>query len=357
MGTMTDREPPFLHGAMILLDESHRTTEALFARFDRAEDARERRRLAEAALHELKVHAAIEELVLPDAVAPEVLVTEKEPRRHMLRLIAELEAMTGGEKRHDAKFALLRENFRRHILREEALFPSAARGDGPEPVRPRGYSYPGPRPLTLLGFEDRLGAEAAERPLAGSNSVLTRNPALRDGGLVTKIGTGLRHAAAVAAGAMLMGWAANARAQSNQGGGVQLNPNTSLNSIISGGGTGAATPIERVVVPVTPASVPGPASSGKDRPAKKLPAASPPKKKRLSDRKLAQKVRGGIAHDPTLPSGSRNVAVAVAGGKVTLTGMVLSENDKYKIAARAAELAGVENVANLIEVKPSAPPP
>jgi hypothetical protein len=152
--------------------------------------------------------------------------------------------------------------------------------------------------------------------------------------------------------------AARGRAQSNQGGGVQLNPYTSLNSIISGGGTGAATPVDKVIVPVTPASdETAPASEEKDRPPKRpLRALKQPARKKLSDRALRRKIRGEIVHDVTLPTASRDVKVAAAAGAVTLTGTVVDEDDKYKIAAKAAELVGVENVVNLIEVKPVAAP-
>ena len=160
---------------------------------------------------------------------------------------------------------------------------------------------------------------------------------------------------AVPALAALLLAAARAGAQSNQGGGVQLNPNTSLHSIVNGGGTGAAAPVDKVVVPVTPASdETAPASSEKDRPPKRPPrAVKPPPQKKLSDRALRRKIRGEIIHDLTLPPGSQDVAVSAAEGKVTLTGAVLSESDKYKIAAKAAELVGAENVVNLIEVKPA----
>lgn len=85
---MDDREPPYLHGAMVLLEECHETVEALFTRFERAGDVRTKRAIVEAALYELKIHAAIEELIEPDA-----------QRGSVQNLIAELESMTGDESR------------------------------------------------------------------------------------------------------------------------------------------------------------------------------------------------------------------------------------------------------------------
>lgn len=166
------------------------------------------------------------------------------------------------------------------------------------------------------------------------------------------------HAAAIAAASLFLD-AGMARAQSNQGGGQQLNPNASLNSIVNGGTTGVAPPVHPVVVPVTPASDENaPASLEKDRPLKSpLPLQPAPKRRKLSDRRLRRKVRDSILDDLTLPVQSRRVDVRAIGGKVTLTGTVPSEEDKYKIAAKAADLAGVENVVNRIVVEPPAPAP
>lgn len=153
--------------------------------------------------------------------------------------------------------------------------------------------------------------------------------------------------------------AARLRAQSNQSGGQQLNPNTSINSIVNGGPTGAATPVNPVVVPVTPASDQNaPASLDKDQPSKgPLPEAALAPRRKLSNRRLRKTLRDSIASDPTLPDGSRHVDVRTSHGKVTLTGTVLNENDKYRIAAKAVELAGPGNVTNLIVVQPPAPGP
>ena len=226
--------------------------------------------------------------------APEPFESDAE-RRCIQDLIEKLESMTGEESRHDSLFEELSEYVRRHIRAEEKVFfePPARRRISP-----------------VLALAPFLFA------------------------------------------------AALASAQSNQGGGEQLNPNTSLNSIISGGPTGQPTPVNLVTVPVTPASVPAPASNEKDRPARlPLPVNKPPRKKPLSDRALARKIHGEIVHDLTLPPGSQNIKVAAAAGKITLTGTALSAEDKYKIAAKAALLVGDENVVNLIDVKPPAPPP
>jgi len=138
---------PYLHGALALLDESRGTVESLFERFEAAEDRKTRRAIVEAVLHELKVHATIEELMLHPTMDPALVASEKEPRRHVAKLIAELQAMTGEEKRHDAKFALLSANVRR---------------------RPRTHEGSDPLPLTLLSFEGGTGPKQQKGPRAGS---------------------------------------------------------------------------------------------------------------------------------------------------------------------------------------------
>ncbi|HXT01007.1 MAG TPA: hypothetical protein VN915_10055 [Elusimicrobiota bacterium] len=139
-------DTPYLHGALTLLEESRSAVEALFDQFETATDRKSRRAIVEAALHELKVHATIEELMLHPALDKAWVASEKAPRRHVARLIAELQAMTGEEKRHDAKFALLSANVRRRL-----------RGEGP-----------GPLPLSLLAFEGGTGPKQQKGPSAGS---------------------------------------------------------------------------------------------------------------------------------------------------------------------------------------------
>ena len=104
------------------MKECHETVETLFSRFEEAEDSKTKRRIVEAALYELKIHAVIEELALHPALEPELIAPRAE-RRNVQSLIAELESMTGSESRHDERFAVLSADVRRHIREEEgALF-------------------------------------------------------------------------------------------------------------------------------------------------------------------------------------------------------------------------------------------
>jgi hypothetical protein len=157
-----------------------------------------------------------------------------------------------------------------------------------------------------------------------------------------------------------------ARAQSNQTGGEQLNPNTSANTIANGGSTGAGTPVNRVVMPVGPLADPNApanqmkdsASAGKPLVPGALQRKLEKKKKPLSDRRLKWKLRDQIAHDRTLSKSAQDVRAKALRGIVTLTGTVENDDEKYRIAAMAALLVGPENVVNVIAVKPpSAPTP
>ncbi|MFI5362925.1 MAG: hypothetical protein ACHQ49_13220 [Elusimicrobiota bacterium] len=119
---MDDRESPYLYGALSLLDDSRRTVEALFCRFEQAQDARTKREIAESALHELKVYSTIEELFLP--LEPESIEPEAK-RRGVRSLIAEFESMRLGHLRHDDRFAALSRNVRGRIGREAGARPEA----------------------------------------------------------------------------------------------------------------------------------------------------------------------------------------------------------------------------------------
>lgn len=74
-------------------------------------------------------------------------------------------------------------------------------------------------------------------------------------------------------------------------------------------------------------------------------------KDRTSDRELTAKIRRAIVADKTLSTYGHNVKILVSGGSVTLKGPVHSEEEKQRIAATAAEMAGPGRVANQITVK------
>ena len=70
-----------------------------------------------------------------------------------------------------------------------------------------------------------------------------------------------------------------------------------------------------------------------------------------SDREIMQKIRKDIVSDKSLSSYGHNVKVIADHGKVTLKGPVHTEEERKSIEAKAAAVAGAENVTNEITIK------
>ena len=109
--------------AEALLKEDHVRVKDLFDQFEKAKTRPAKVKLVRAALHELKIHAAIEEDIFYPAVRTPVgkeIMNEADEEHHVAKLlIAELDAMDGSESHYDAKFHVLTENVRHHIKEEE----------------------------------------------------------------------------------------------------------------------------------------------------------------------------------------------------------------------------------------------
>jgi hyperosmotically inducible protein len=72
-----------------------------------------------------------------------------------------------------------------------------------------------------------------------------------------------------------------------------------------------------------------------------------------SDRAVTQKIRKAIHEDQSLSTYAHNIKVITQDGKVTLRGPVRSEEEKSNLEAKAASVAGQENVTNQLDVTPS----
>lgn len=70
------------------------------------------------------------------------------------------------------------------------------------------------------------------------------------------------------------------------------------------------------------------------------------------DRELARKVRRAVVSDKSLSTSAHNIKIIAQNGVVTLRGTVRSENEKSAITAKAAEIAGANNVKDEMSVKP-----
>lgn len=117
-----------------LLKDDHKKVKALFAEFESA-DGRSKRRIANEAITELEVHAAIEaEIFYPamlEELKDEFVVAEAEEEHHVVHvLIAELKQMEKTDVRFEAKFTVLAENVKHHIEEEETeMLSKAAKAD------------------------------------------------------------------------------------------------------------------------------------------------------------------------------------------------------------------------------------
>ena len=71
-----------------------------------------------------------------------------------------------------------------------------------------------------------------------------------------------------------------------------------------------------------------------------------------ADRAITQKIRKAIHEDKSVSTYALNIKIITQDGKVTLRGPVRSEDEKSNLQAKAAEIAGQDNVTNQLEVAP-----
>lgn len=69
------------------------------------------------------------------------------------------------------------------------------------------------------------------------------------------------------------------------------------------------------------------------------------------DLKITQAIRKAVIADETLSMSAKNVRIITAEGKITLRGMVNSDEEKKTVLAHAKTSAGTAQVVNQIEVK------
>jgi hypothetical protein len=116
--------------AIAILKKDHDTVKDLFDQFEKADSAAEKEKIITKAVHELKIHAVIEEEIFYPAVRKHVgaeIMNEADEEHHVARvLIAEIDAGGRGNDHRDAKFAVLAESVRHHIREEESeMLPKA----------------------------------------------------------------------------------------------------------------------------------------------------------------------------------------------------------------------------------------
>ncbi len=126
--------------AVKLIKDDHKKVKDLFRQFEKARTADRKMKIAEEAMHELEVHAEIEEEIFYPAAKSKAdkegkeLVAEAVEEHHVVKvLIGELQAMREVNEQFEAKFTVLIENVEHHIEEEEKeMLPDAQKTLGDE---------------------------------------------------------------------------------------------------------------------------------------------------------------------------------------------------------------------------------
>lgn len=109
-----------------MIRQDHKKVEGLFKKFEQTQGAQAKRRLAENAMAELEVHAALEEEIFYPAVKKEVddgssMVQEAiEEHQTVKQLISELKGMQEANEEFESQFSQLMENVQHHVEEEES---------------------------------------------------------------------------------------------------------------------------------------------------------------------------------------------------------------------------------------------
>jgi hemerythrin superfamily protein len=109
-----------------MIRQDHKKVEGLFKKFEQTKGSQAKRRLAENAMAELEVHAALEEEIFYPAVKNEVdagssMVQEAiEEHQTVKQLISELKRMEEADEEFESQFSQLMENVQHHVEEEES---------------------------------------------------------------------------------------------------------------------------------------------------------------------------------------------------------------------------------------------
>ncbi len=117
-----------------MLKEDHKKVKGLFEEYEDA-NPRKQHEIAETVIHELDVHAALEEELIYPAIREEIdeddLMNEANEEHHLVHvLVAELKKLDPSDEIFKAKFTVLGELVKHHVKEEEGeMFPKAQKAD------------------------------------------------------------------------------------------------------------------------------------------------------------------------------------------------------------------------------------
>jgi len=126
--------PSKTNPVIAMLKEDHKKVKGLFEEYEDA-TARKQQEIAETVIHELDIHAALEEELIYPAIREEIdeddLMNEANEEHHLVHvLIAELKNLDPGDEIFKAKFTVLGELVKHHVKEEEGeMFPKAQKAD------------------------------------------------------------------------------------------------------------------------------------------------------------------------------------------------------------------------------------
>ncbi len=118
-----------------MIRQDHKKVEGLFKKFEQTKGAQAKRRLAENAMAELEVHAALEEEIFYPAVKREVddgsMIQEAlEEHQTVKQLISVLKGMEEADDEFESQFSELVENVQHHVEEEEnEMLPKVEESD------------------------------------------------------------------------------------------------------------------------------------------------------------------------------------------------------------------------------------
>ena len=130
MGIFSPSNPVF-----DMLEQDHSKVKKLFEEFEAAKDPRVKKRIIQTTLHELDVHAKLEETLIYPAIRRKIdadkIMDEALEEHHVAHtLMNELKRGAGKNGRYEAKFKVLGENIKHHVKEEEGtMFPEAQKAD------------------------------------------------------------------------------------------------------------------------------------------------------------------------------------------------------------------------------------
>ena|SRR3712207_4952138 len=126
--------------AVEMLKADHEKVKGLFRQYENSDEKREKKKIADEILHELQVHAALEEEIFYPAYKRKAeaegkeMVAEAVEEHHVVHLlIGEIKEMKSVTEQFDAKMKVLIENVEHHVQEEESeMLPAAQETLGEE---------------------------------------------------------------------------------------------------------------------------------------------------------------------------------------------------------------------------------